>query len=444
MLTKLLLWFAGADTDLLAKCSRLPQSERQRLIAIGGTVCIPATIAFAAWGYAAYTFVENWRFAVAFGALGAGIIVWLDRLLLLSFHKSSLESRLSFWGVAIARVLFSAVLSYGFAEPVTMLMFQGPIMQQIEDDAHMREEAAFEKADALRSQAYAGLEKERGDATRDLSAQLARKTDQWECMNALVSLEMAGGVAAGTPVKGRDGTVCGFVSGKEGCKAQCRVDIAARDQLDADIRNIRQTMQARMSSIDSSSVGAALDEGQRLRTNALAEKPSTDFATQKRALGEVEERNLVIRAAHRFVILLLVLLDSIALLFKALMPPGEYEEQRDVALAAVRAHARAERDATVDWVTTHGQALHHERLNYETSKKTMAATLQAVNELLQEHSHEFRQFQEQLRDLERIVAQIRTEEERRACEERVADFQRTFNQAWVKSLEKFRAEIDAA
>src|SRR5579863_7358669 len=126
MIMKLLLWLCGADPDMLARCSRFPHGERERLAALGGTVLIPTTLALCSWGYAAYTFVPIWWVGLITGAIGAAIVMWLDRLLLLSFHKSQLDSALSFWAAAGIRLLLSCILSYGLSEPVTLLLFSGP------------------------------------------------------------------------------------------------------------------------------------------------------------------------------------------------------------------------------------------------------------------------------------------------------------------------------
>jgi hypothetical protein len=441
MMMKLLLWLCGADPDMLARCSRFPQGERERLAALGGTVLIPATLALCSWGYAAYTFVPIWWVALITGVIGAAIVMWLDRLLLLSFHKSQLDSALSFWAAAGIRLLLSCILSYGLSEPVTLLLFHGPIMQQMTDDARARELAAFEQADSVPAQAYVRLNQARTDATRDLTDELDQKTVRWDCVNSLVTLEMAGGVAAGTPVKDKNGGVCGYVSGKAGCEAQCRNDIAERDHLAADISHIRDMIQSRLATISTGTIGTAVSEGQRLQRQAAEERPPTDFAARRRALGEIEAKNSIIRGVHHFLIVALVLLDSIAFIIKLLVPPGEYEEQRDTALAAARATARAERNSLVDWAATHGKALHEERLAHEASKQQVASLTRLARELVEELTREFRQFHVQLRQLELVIAQIRNDEDRKGCLEVLAQLQQAFTESLAAAVKRFRTEI---
>ena len=64
-----------------------------------------------------------------------------------------------------------------------------------------------------------------------------------------------------------------------------------------------------------------------------------------------------------------------------------------------------------------------------------------MRDFLEVQSREFQLFHDQLRVLESKIAQIRSEEARRACMEFVADLHRTFTQASGKALEKLRAEI---
>jgi hypothetical protein len=221
------------------------------------------------------------------------------------------------------------------------------------------------------------------------------------------------------------------------------MDITERDQLAADIRRLRAQIQARLDSIDTSSVSRATRETQRLRDGVITETPPTDFAARMRALSEVEANSPIMKGVRHFLILALMLLDSIVLLIKAMIPPGEYEEQRDSALAVARASARTERAATVGWLITHGEPLQHERLSHEATKKGIVAILQAANQMLEEQSHQFQVFRAQINRLERLIVEIKNDEDRRACMELLAELQRTFNQGWTKALEKFRTEIGA-
>jgi hypothetical protein len=440
MFTKLLLWLSGADPQLLARCSRLPLSERKRLAALGGMVLIPGALALCSWGYAAWIFIHDLRVVFGFGLAGAGIVMWIDRSLLMATHKTNLESRAAFWGGLATRIVLSITLNYFLADPLMLLVFQGPIAQQMGDDIRAREVATFNQASALRADAYAGLATARTDATRDLSTQLDEKTIQWECMNSLVTLEMAGGVAAGTPVKDKSGKVCGYASGRAGCKEQCRNDIAAKDQLATDMHHLQGLMQARLNGIDSGSVSAAIQEGQRVQERVLAETPPTDYATRRRALGEAEAANPIIWWTHWYLVVMLIAIDSIALIIKAIQPSGEYEEQRDSALAIARATVRAERDGVVEWVTKHGQALQQEELTQEANKQQIVAFSRRAREILTELSQEFQAFQTQLQQLERMIAQIRSEEDRERCMERAADLRNAFNDALLAAVKRFRTE----
>lgn len=441
LLVKFLFWLAGADTDLLGKCSRLPQSERHRLVGIGGTVLIPAILGFCSGSYAAYTFINSLQIALAFGAAWALFVLWLDRLLILSFHKSRIDPPLSFWGAAIVRLLFSCIISYGLAQPLTLLMFKGPITRQMEDDVRAHEEAVFDRAESLRADAYTTLAKERTEATQDLSTQLAAETNRYNCLSALVSLEMTGGVARGTPVKSPDGVVCGYVSGEASCGPECRTDMRVENRLAADIRRTQQQLQARLNMINTGNVRSASEEAQRLQRQIVAEKPSTDYATRQHALGEIEAKDSVVRGAHLFLIIGLMILDSLALVIKAMMPSGEYEEQRDTALAVARATARAERAGAVEWVATHGQEIQKEYMMHEAHKRQIVAVSQAVRQLVEEITREFQLFHVQIESLAHRIAQLKNEEDREICTKLLTNLQRTFNEALEEALKRFRADI---
>lgn len=109
MITRLLLWLSGVDHELLAKCTRLPQSERMRFAGFGGLVLISATIGFGSMTYAAYTFTQNLSLAAGFGTIWAAIVLWIDRFLAMTFHKSSVVQASSFWVAFAARLILAGV-----------------------------------------------------------------------------------------------------------------------------------------------------------------------------------------------------------------------------------------------------------------------------------------------------------------------------------------------
>ena len=443
MLTEMLLWCGGADPALLARCSRLHKSERQRLAATGGMVCIPAILGSLGMTYAAYTFAQDLRVALPLGLVWAGIIFWLDRFIAMTCHKSTLQSPWSFWGAFGSRFILACVLGIGLAHPIVLFMFRGPIEQQIQDDWRDRQDAALQQGNAMRADAFASINKERTEATKDLASELDRKLKLWECLGTLISMEQAKGVAPGTPAKDRDGIVCGMASGEEGCRDRCQMYVGQRQSLEGEIQGIKEQIQVRLGAISKSRVEAADHEAARLQQEVAIERPPTDYSARARALASVEAKSPEIKAVHYFVTIMLIIIDTLVVVFKAITPAGEYEEVRDTALSEAHAYARAERAGTLEWVNSHCERIQSARLSHAESKMAMAAILQAANDALHEQAEQFNAFREQSQRLAQNIRNNSNKEDSRIYAARLIDLGQTFNDAWAKAQERFRAYISA-
>lgn len=161
---RILLWLSGVDRNLLAKCTRLPQSEALRFEGCGGLVLIPPAVGFIAAGYAVYTFVPNGAAAIAGGVIWAAIVLWIERFLSMTMYKSTLRSVYHFWAGFVIRLLLAGVVGYGLSHPVMLLLFHGPIEQEMADEGRARERAAFEDGNKIKAQAYQSLNQARTDA----------------------------------------------------------------------------------------------------------------------------------------------------------------------------------------------------------------------------------------------------------------------------------------
>ena len=441
---RILLWLSGVDRNLLAKCTRLPQSEALRFAGYGGLVLIPPAVGFIAAGYAVYTFVPNGAAAIAGGVIWAAIVLWIERFLSMTMYKSILRSVYHFWAGFVIRLLLAGVVGYGLSHPVMLLLFHGPIEQEMADEGRARERAAFEDGNKIKAQAYQSLNQARTDALGELPAELDRKTKVWECKSTLVSMEQAKGVAPGTLARDRDGNVCGVASGEEGCKARCRVYLNERDQLAGEIADIKQQMKERLDRVEdggmAQDIAQAAQYANRENQQIASEKPPTDYAARTRALAAVEVKHPEIKAVRIFLVIFLTLLDTLVVSLKAITPEGEYEEVRDTALAEAHAIGEAQRASTTVWAASRN-TLTQDRLSHEYQKDEMSALLQVVNDVVHEQTLDLQQFEAKFAALESNIGKVRNEEDRQVFKARSSELRRTYSDAWGKATERFRAYI---
>jgi len=441
---RLFLVLSGVDRDLLAKCRQLAESERQRFAAYGGLLLIPATLGFVAMAYTVFTFVPDVRAAVVAGVVWAVIVLWIDRFLAMTMNKSFFVPPRIFWGLFVVRVALAGVIGYGLSHPTVLFLFRGAIGQEMAAESRSGQQAAFAQAGTARARVYGELEAAKLAATKDLVAELDRKTKRLECTSTLISLEQAKGVSPGTPAVDRDGNVCGVASGEEGCKERCQSYVKERDQLVADIAGLRGDIRSRVSAVEAGMGGEtaiAARYADRLQEEITKEVPPTDYAARTRALAALEARSPEVRAVRWFVVAFLMLLDTLVITLKAFTPRGEYEEVRDSALAHVQGVGRAERSAIEAWTGTHYEAVMRSRLAHEAHKAEMTGLLQAVNDALQEQAVQFRHFESMIRSLYENVRSVKSDEDRRVFAARLSDIRQGYADAWAKAIDRFRAYI---
>jgi ABC-type transporter Mla subunit MlaD len=83
------------------------------------------------------------------------------------------------------------------------------------------------------------------------------------------------------------------------------------------------------------------------------------------------------------------------------------------------------------------------RLSHAESKMAMAAILQAANDALHEQAEQFNAFREQSQRLAQNIRNNSNKEDSRIYAARLIDLGQTFNDAWAKAQERFRAYISA-
>ena len=436
-------WLSGVDHGLLNKCTRLRDSERRRFASFGGLILIPATIGLVAMGYACYTFLPDYRQAIVGGVLWFLIILWVDRFISMTLHKSSLTPPYIFWAGFGIRLVMAGVIGYGLAHPAMLFLFRQEIEQEMRAEARAKREVAFEKATSVKAAAFDNLSRAKADAIRDLTEQLNEKTEMYDCETLLISMEQAKGIAAGTPALDKHGRVCGYASGEEGCKERCQEYKRLANQAHRDINDINHQITARLAVIDGDSgaeIGKTTQTADELQSEVMKEQMPTDYASRTAALASVERQHPEIRAVRTFLVVFLVMLDTLIVSLKAIIPKGEYEELRDSALWDVRVASQAERDAAAAWATYHRGAT-QSRLTHESQKGEIASLLGAITDVIKEQHVQFKAYDESTRWLRENIRKVRDEETKKFFMQREVEARHACHEAWTKAMEKFRAYI---
>ena len=131
-LEKFLLWCSGADHCILAQKECL--TERYKYSAIGTTVLLTATMAFASGGYALFTVFASLPASIIGGGFWGLTIFNLDRFFILSSKRKKDDSQATFYTATALRLLIALLLSFVVAKPLELRLFESEINRELTEE----------------------------------------------------------------------------------------------------------------------------------------------------------------------------------------------------------------------------------------------------------------------------------------------------------------------
>ena len=137
LLTRLLWWCAGVDSELIKKCPH----EWAKYASMGATILFTGIFASIAGGYALYTVFRNGSlssidnnaimYAMIFGLFWGLVIFNLDRYIITTFKKSDSKSGIinickdTFH--ALPRILLAIIIAITISKPIELKLFENRI-----------------------------------------------------------------------------------------------------------------------------------------------------------------------------------------------------------------------------------------------------------------------------------------------------------------------------
>jgi hypothetical protein len=349
-MSALLVWMAGGDRDLLARCP----SERHRFVALGGAVAMTALLAAAAGTFAS----SDWLHI----PLGAGAIIgafWglaimnLDRWLLIATRRQSSPWKTVL--LALPRVALAVVVGLVIAEPLVLRVFHNEVTDKATELRQTEYQAEVKKLKSSYAEIPV-LEKQKAALERSLTAidsgAVLRTNPQYRAVTRqLASIQRRRAAAEAAALCELDRT-CGSRGGAGSPAYEAKRDAAqalkgAARMKQAQLRELRagllvdEAAKKQVSDSNASqeltSVTKRLDEQRRLRAADVSERFRTSHAPiglleRVEALGVLTDTNASMRYERRLLQLFILLIDSVPILFKTLTllgRPSLYEEVQD-------------------------------------------------------------------------------------------------------------------
>lgn len=303
---RFLVWSSGSNPDILANC---PRSEHIKHAGYGTLIIIPSILALFTMTYAISTFTEYWYFYVPAGFCWAVIIFFADRFLVSSFRKSNnlrrpgklqrftdrqnlLQDIFSF--AFMSRFILATFIGVGIAHPFTLLYFHKDIEEVMASNKEKAEQAIIARHTL---------------SANEIQSKIDAKEADVDCLRRLLIYEQS-------DVKMN--TECGSTSGIPGYKKRAATISLQLEQTESELKNLYRLDSTNkvtaeiLKRADLAEYHAAYSNGYIARENALVQLENMPGSNAKQV--------------KYFLIAFLVLIDTLAVSWKAFTKRGPYDD----------------------------------------------------------------------------------------------------------------------
>jgi hypothetical protein len=288
---------SGAHRELLDQCP----SERSKYSGLGAAVFFTGLFAFLSASFAFFTVFDTYALALGLGLLWGLMIFNLDRYIVSSMRKEGNVGREAL--SALPRVLIAIVISIVIAKPLELRIFQ----KEIEPQLVIMEQQAFASQEEEVRRRYQARETSLQDEVAALENVIREKEQKRDELMRIAQEEADG--TGGSRIKNL-GPIYQLKK-KDAEKAEAEA-VLARNENSIAIAGLQRKIQRNDS----------------LRQAELQNLPFTKrngMAARMEALSHVKASSNPIWMASLFIMLLLVVLETVPVLVKLISPRGPYD-----------------------------------------------------------------------------------------------------------------------
>lgn len=288
---------AGANKSILNNCP----SESSKYVGIGATIFFTGTFAALAGGYALFTIFDSYWIAALFGIVWGLMIFNLDRFIVSSMRKNG-EPRQE-WLSAIPRIVLAIIISIVIAKPLELKIFEkeveAEISLMIQEDLATQEQTVKQRFNDTRTRLNGeilALKKEIDDK--------ANKRDELR----KIAQEEADGTGG---------------SKRRNAGPIYKIKKADADRIEEELKTLVATNGAQIAEKEHMLAQIEMQEGSAL--NELKESQLTGLASRIEALDRLTDKSGAIRAAHWFIMLLFLAVETAPVFVKLISQRGPYD-----------------------------------------------------------------------------------------------------------------------
>lgn len=355
-----LLWCAGVDSELLATCQK---SVVIKYSALGGLVLTPAILAVPSMSFFMLTILPKTPWAVymagGIGIMWGGIILNIDRFLVMTLNKSGSAMKDFFSFATLSRTAISGVFAFTIAHPLLLAMFGGNLIESINHNKMQQRDAIK----AVYEQKYKAFDQDIAElmtknnvqpsldgltedtsAARELKSKIADKQKEIDEAEREFSDEIAVGVKSKTGLRGYGPTAISIESRIKTLKAQLgNLNTELKQIQDTQAKNVqlkRQMLADEATNLEAMRQAnrASITEKLQAQAQLKADKEealksfdnhlSLDFLTLSNELDALSAKNPNVWMWEWLLMALFFTIDMVALLLKVLVDKDSYDEKK--------------------------------------------------------------------------------------------------------------------
>ena len=297
-------WFcSGADTEILKKCP----TEAAKYTGIGATVFFTGVFALLSASYALFTVFDNVFSAIVFGLVWGLMIFNLDRFIVSSMRKEGRPGRE--FAMAIPRLVLAVLISVVIARPLELKIFEKEIAPELvvmEQEKYASQETQLMSRfvpyqDSLRAQIAV------------LKNELTEKAAKRDALLRIAQEEA-------------DGT---GGSRRRNLGPIYKVKKADADRAELELNDLTSRNQERIASIEMLLAKSIADMNREL--SSLERSRMNGPAARMEALDRITANSDAILAAHWFILLLFIAIETAPVFVKLISPKGPYDNLLRIA-----------------------------------------------------------------------------------------------------------------
>lgn len=288
---------AGVNKDILNNCP----SESSKYVGIGATIFFTGVFAALAGGYALFTIFDSYWVATIFAIIWGLMIFNLDRFIVSSMRKNG-DSRQE-WLSALPRLVLAIIISIVIAKPLELKIFkkevEAEISHMIQEDLTAQELTVKQRFNETRTRL--------NEEILSLKNEIGEKSSKRDELRKIAQEEADG---TGGSKQRNAGPIY-------------QIKKADADRVEEELNILIATNGEQIDERENALV--QLDEQEKVALGEMKESQLTGLASRIEALDRLTKKSSAIWAAHWFIMLLFLAVETAPVFVKLISQRGPYD-----------------------------------------------------------------------------------------------------------------------